>query len=269
MLWFSTSGRARSTVSRAASTPWKSGIRTSTRQSGASRRIAAIVRAKISAPPSARSSRLTLVTTTWARPISATVPPTRSGSPQSSHSGRPCDTAQNPQRRVHTSPRIMKVAVRSSQHSPMFGTAGLLAHGVELPLAHEGLEPHVVRAAGRTNLEPRRLAPLGFAQSVGLDDRERQRHSWEVPISSVIMPQGRRPAHPGNHAGLRSGAPSSPAGGKWCRRGDSNPHGLPHTPLKRARLPVPPLRRRAYDAEPPRALSRPTGSAVSARGGGG
>src|SRR5919197_876713 len=29
---------------------------------------------------------------------------------------------------------------------------------------------------------------------------------------------------------------------RWCRRGDSNPHGLPHTPLKRARLPVPPLR---------------------------
>ena len=31
----------------------------------------------------------------------------------------------------------------------------------------------------------------------------------------------------------------------WCRRGDSNPHELPHTPLKRARLPVPPLRRAA------------------------
>src|SRR3990170_46868 len=28
----------------------------------------------------------------------------------------------------------------------------------------------------------------------------------------------------------------------WCRRGDLNPHGLPHTPLKRACLPVPPLR---------------------------
>ena len=28
-----------------------------------------------------------------------------------------------------------------------------------------------------------------------------------------------------------------------CRRGDSNPHGLPHTPLKRTCLPVPPLRR--------------------------
>ena len=64
---------------------------------------------------------MTLVTTTWASPISATVRPTRSGSPQSSHSGRPCATAQNPQRRVQTSPRIMKVAVRSSQHSPMFG----------------------------------------------------------------------------------------------------------------------------------------------------
>ena len=28
----------------------------------------------------------------------------------------------------------------------------------------------------------------------------------------------------------------------WCRREDLNLHELPHTPLKRARLPVPPLR---------------------------
>ena len=28
----------------------------------------------------------------------------------------------------------------------------------------------------------------------------------------------------------------------WCRSRDSNPDGLPHTPLKRACLPVPPLR---------------------------
>src|SRR5436305_15155486 len=27
----------------------------------------------------------------------------------------------------------------------------------------------------------------------------------------------------------------------WCPRPDSNRHGLPHTPLKRARLPIPPL----------------------------
>src|SRR3990172_909030 len=39
---------------------------------------------------------------------------------------------------------------------------------------------------------------------------------------------------------------------KWCRRGDLNPHGLPQTPLKRARLPVPPLRRkREYAVEQP------------------
>ena len=36
-------------------------------------------------------------------------------------SGRPEVTAQNPQARVQTSPRIMKVAVPAFQHSPMFG----------------------------------------------------------------------------------------------------------------------------------------------------
>ena len=34
---------------------------------------------------------------------------------------RPTCTLQKPQRRVQTSPRIMKVAVPRSQHSPMFG----------------------------------------------------------------------------------------------------------------------------------------------------
>ena len=28
----------------------------------------------------------------------------------------------------------------------------------------------------------------------------------------------------------------------WCRRRDLNPHGSPHTPLKRARIPIPPRR---------------------------
>ncbi len=32
----------------------------------------------------------------------------------------------------------------------------------------------------------------------------------------------------------------------WCRRPDSNRHGSPHTPLKRARLPIPPLRQSCY-----------------------
>ena len=38
----------------------------------------------------------------------------------------------------------------------------------------------------------------------------------------------------------RRGWCSDPA--VWCRRGDSNPHGFPHHPLKMACLPVPPLR---------------------------
>ena len=39
-----------------------------------------------------------------------------------------------------------------------------------------------------------------------------------------------------------------------CRRGDSNPHELPHTPLKRARLPVPPLRHKVCGLSKPAAI---------------
>ena len=84
-------------------------------------RIARIVSAKIGAPPSGRSSRATLVTTTCSRPIAPTASATRRGSSSSNQVGRPVLTAQKPQARVHVSPRIMIVAVRWSQHSPMFG----------------------------------------------------------------------------------------------------------------------------------------------------
>ena len=40
-------------------------------------------------------------------------------------SGAPFCTAQNPQRRVQTLPRIMNVAVRRFQHSPTLGQAAL------------------------------------------------------------------------------------------------------------------------------------------------
>ena len=40
----------------------------------------------------------------------------------------------------------------------------------------------------------------------------------------------------------------------WCERRDLNPYESPHTPLKRARLPIPPLSRRARLPIPP--LSR-------------
>jgi hypothetical protein len=46
---------------------------------------------------------------------------TRLGSSRSSSVGLPVRTAQKPQERVQTLPRIMKVAVRLFQHSPMFG----------------------------------------------------------------------------------------------------------------------------------------------------
>ena len=46
---------------------------------------------------------------------------TFSGSSQSTVSGRPVLTPQNPQDRVHTFPKIINVAVPSPQHSPMLG----------------------------------------------------------------------------------------------------------------------------------------------------
>ena len=75
-------------------------------------RIARIVSAKIREPPSGRSSRATLVTTTCSSRIAPTASATRRGSSSSNHVGRPVFTAQNPQARVHVSPRIMIVAVR-------------------------------------------------------------------------------------------------------------------------------------------------------------
>ena len=74
--------------------------------------IRRIVSAKIAAPPSGSSSRFTEVTTAWRRFRAPTASATRCGSPSSSQVGRPVFTAQNPQLRVQTSPRIMNVAVR-------------------------------------------------------------------------------------------------------------------------------------------------------------
>lgn len=84
-------------------------------------RMAAMQSTKCWAPPSRRSSRSTLVTTTYFRPISATVVARLAGSLASGGLGRPCATSQNEQRRVQTSPRIMKVAVPWLKHSWMFG----------------------------------------------------------------------------------------------------------------------------------------------------
>src|SRR6266566_4494628 len=121
VLWLKMSGPASTTVRTASRSPWKSGVSTSIEVVGLRRRMARIVRAKISAPPSRRSSLSTEVTTAWRSPSSATDSATRTGSPRSSSVGRPEVTAQNRQALVHTSPRIMKVAVRRFQQSKMLG----------------------------------------------------------------------------------------------------------------------------------------------------
>src|SRR6188768_563922 len=53
--------------------------------------------------------------------MSATVRARLAGSSASGGLGRPCATSQNEQRRVHTSPSTMKVAVPWLKHSWMFG----------------------------------------------------------------------------------------------------------------------------------------------------
>ena len=76
---------------------------------------------KCCAPPSRKSSRSTLVITTYCNFIAAMVLARFSGSCTSGACGLPCATSQNGQRRVHTSPKIMKVAVPCEKHSPIFG----------------------------------------------------------------------------------------------------------------------------------------------------
>ena len=81
MLWLKTSGRAPSTVASASSsTPRKSGVSTSTEQSGSFALSARIVAAKWPAPRSGTSSRSTEVTTTCFSPICAAACASRSGS---------------------------------------------------------------------------------------------------------------------------------------------------------------------------------------------
>ena len=85
--------------------------------------MARMTAAMWAAPPSARSSRSTEVTTTWRSPSLATASATRDGSVASSASGWPVATLQNAQARVQVSPMIIMVAWRWDQHSPILGQA--------------------------------------------------------------------------------------------------------------------------------------------------
>ena len=117
-----------------------------------------IVSAKTDAPPSGRSSRATDVTTTCSRPMAATASATRRGSSGSNQVGRPVLIAQKPQARVQTSPRIITVAVRWSQHSPRFGQRA--SSQTVLRFRPRRRTPQVADGlAGRH----RRLQPVGVA----------------------------------------------------------------------------------------------------------
>ena len=90
---------------------------------GEAARTAPMQAAKCPAPPSRRSSRSTLVMTTYFSSMAAIVRAICAGSLASGGRGLPWPTSQNGQRRVHRSPRIMKVAVPWLKHSPMLGQA--------------------------------------------------------------------------------------------------------------------------------------------------
>ena len=116
------------------------------------------------APPSGRSSRLTMVTCACFRPIFITEAATRIGSRISTASGRPVPTAQKRQRRVQMSPRIMKL--RRAVRPPALvqvRTARLFADGVQPLFTHELLDADVALRGVQPDLEPRRLAPGDLA----------------------------------------------------------------------------------------------------------
>jgi hypothetical protein len=92
------------------------------------------------APPSRKSSRSTLVMTTYLSLSAAMVWASFSGSWVSSGLGRPWPTSQNGQRRVHLSPMIMKVAVPLPKHSPIFGQLAFFAHRHQLVGAQRVLD---------------------------------------------------------------------------------------------------------------------------------
>ena len=149
------SGPAATTVAAAPSLRRKSGVSTSMVVAGVAARMARIVCAKCSAPPSARSSRSTDVMTTCASPSSATAAATLVGSALSNGPGSPVATLQKAQARVQVSPMIIMVAWLCAQHSPMLGQAAS-SHTVTSPCARSTrrVSPSRPPAAGtRTRIQ--------------------------------------------------------------------------------------------------------------------
>ena len=115
--------------------------------------------AKCAAPPSGRSSRSTVVTTTWRRPSRATASATRVRLVmRPARPGMAGGDVAEAQARVQISPMIIMVAWRCDQHSPMLGQAASSQTVARRLLAHQGLGFVVDRMGGRLDPDPRRLA---------------------------------------------------------------------------------------------------------------
>ena len=186
------------------------------RRSGAAARDRSDRSGECFAPPSARSSRSTEVTTTCFRPSLATASATRAGSSASSASGSPVATLQKAQARVQVSPMIMNVAWRFSQHSPCWGNSPLRrrwrasgrapAPASRRRRASLALHPDPGRLAGDRLIRPVRF--LGMAGARGLqvlrDSVDEPGHAGLSMTNVLRRPApgftARRPASPQNSA---------------------------------------------------------------------
>ena len=136
--------------------------------------------------------------------------------------------------------------------------------GADAPLQLRGLAP--LRARPLRGLRPCDRGADAPLQLRGLAPLRRGRCAGFAPATAA-------PTRRFNFAAWRPcGAAAARASPLQCRRRGSNPHGAkPHWILSPARLPVPPLRRRAMIAptvlEPSRKLCRAlAGSAIAGRG---
>ena len=113
--------RRRTAASSDAASPLASEISVSTRVAGRRARIASTHAATWAMPPSARSSRATIVSTAWSRPMRSTPRRRAPARRPPGASGLRVSTRQKPHARVQRSPSTMNVAVPSAQHSDRFG----------------------------------------------------------------------------------------------------------------------------------------------------
>ena len=174
MLWLSTSGRASKMVPSEAWSPLQSEISTSTVVRGVRPRMAAMVAANPPAPPSARSSRATLVITAWARPIRcdrlghplrlARVEGQRvAGVDQAEPAGPGAAVAVDHEGGGAVRPALVDV-----------GAAGLLAHRDQVEVAQAVLEAEVLLAHAGLDPQPLGLALAQRDPGAGVDARPAQ-----------------------------------------------------------------------------------------------